>query len=623
MTNTTTVRMGRHTILPKSLEDQLFEYTLTMSDMFFGLTQDKLRSIAYELACRNGIKHPFDHESKKAGKDWLYGFLKRYPSLSLRSPEPTSLSRAIGFRKTEVETFYNNLEKVLSKENIQATDVYNCDEVGMSSVQKPQKVLAKKGKKQVGQIVSAEKGETTTALVCMSAGGNFIPPMLIFKRKNMNKQLMKDAPTGSISGTSPTGWINTQLFTTWMRHFIKHTRASLDHKVLLVLDNHESHQSIETYELCRSNGVIMVSLPPHTSHRLQPLDVTLFSSLKVAYNKECDLYMSLHPGQRITQYEIAQLFKLAYNRTATMSKAINGFETTGIIPFNRNKFSEEDFAPVSAVMSFLEDDNPVAGERSQLEDTSEAASTITAEDHITTEILSETTEGTSTRVEISITSEAHEDRVQSTTSVISEAPDDLAQGASTSMEGITSETRNFIMTLVDDLIDYACSIKNNSSTITGILDIAPIPKATSRSKNKKRRKTLHSEILTSTPFKDVLIKKKLARDKRESKAKNKGGQKTKEPTVRRRLNLSGSKAANRRMIKGKSKMSNKGKSLVRKKAVGRDIPEEKYDCIFCNEPYVEPPVEDWVMCVICKNWAHEKCTDGVKRSESYTCDICK
>ena len=339
VTTTTTVRMGRQTILPKSLEDQLFEYALTMSDMFFGLTQDKLRSIAYEVACKNRIKHPFDHKSKKAGKDWLYGFLKRYPGLSLRSPEPTSLSRAIGFRKTEVDKFYNNLENVLTKEHIPATDVYNCDEVGMSSVQKPQKILAKKGKKQVGKIVSGEKGETTTALVCMSAAGNFIPPMLIFKRKNMNKQLMKDAPTDSLPGTSKTGWINTQLFTKWMEHFIKHTRASLDHKVLLVLDNHESHQSIETYELCRSNGVIMVSLPPHTSHRLQPLDVTLFSSLKVAYNKECDLYMSLHPGQRITQYEIAHLFKLAYTRAATMSKAINGFETTGIVPLNTNKFS--------------------------------------------------------------------------------------------------------------------------------------------------------------------------------------------------------------------------------------------------------------------------------------------
>ena len=154
-----------------------------------------------------------------------------------------------------MEKFYNNLEKVLTKEHIPATDVYNCDEVGMSSVQKPKKILAKKGKKQVGKIVSAEKGETTTALVCMSAAGNFIPPMLIFKRKNMNKQLMKDAPTDSIPGTSKTGWINTQLFTKWMEHFIKHTRASLDHKVMLVLDNHESHQSIEIYELCR---IVMV-----------------------------------------------------------------------------------------------------------------------------------------------------------------------------------------------------------------------------------------------------------------------------------------------------------------------------------------------------------------------------
>ena len=149
--------------------------------------------------------------------------------------------------------------------------------------------------------------------------------------------------------------------------------------------------------------------------------------------------MSLHPGQRITQHEIAHLFKLAYTRTATISKAINGFETTGIVPLNTNKFSEEDFAPVSAVMSFMEDGDPVAGERSQLEDTSEVASTITTEDHITTEIVRETTEGTRTRVEICITSEAHGDHVQSTTSVTSEAPDDFTERASTSMEGITSE----------------------------------------------------------------------------------------------------------------------------------------------------------------------------------------
>ena len=178
------------------------------------------------------------------------------------------------------------------------------------------------------------------------------------------------------------------------------------------------------------------------------------------------------------------------------------------------------------------------------------------------------------------------------------------------------------MTLVDDLIDCACSIKNKTSTTISVLDVAPIPKAMPRSKNKRRRKTLHSEILTSTPFKDLLIKKKLARDKRESKAKNKDGKKTKEPAARRKLNVSGRKAVSRN-IKGKSKMSNKGKSLVRKKAMDKDAPQEKYHCLFCVEAYIEPPEEDWVMCVLCKNWAHEGCTDGVKPGENYTCDFCK
>ena len=35
-----------------------------------------------------------------------------------------------------------------------------------------------------------------------------------------------------------------------------------------------------------------------------------------------------------------------------MAKSINGFQTTRILPLNPDKFTEEDFAPVSADMSF-------------------------------------------------------------------------------------------------------------------------------------------------------------------------------------------------------------------------------------------------------------------------------
>lgn len=269
-------RIGRQTVLPKSLEDELCQYTLTMSDMFYGLTPDALRSLAYELADKNNLKHPFDTEKRKAGKDWMYNYLQRYPQLSLRNPEPTSMARAIGFRKTEVDLFYKNLGDLLAKHKLAPSRIYNCDETGLSSVQKPQRVFAQKGKKQVGKIVSGERGETTTVLVCESASGNYIPPMFIFKRINMNPLLMKGSPPGSIGVASKTGWINSQLFVRWLSHFIQESGTSQQSPALLILDNHEAHMSIEAYELCRKHGVIMLSLPPHTSHKLQPLDVTVF-----------------------------------------------------------------------------------------------------------------------------------------------------------------------------------------------------------------------------------------------------------------------------------------------------------------------------------------------------------
>ena len=153
-------------------------------------------------------------------------------------------------------------------------------------------------------------------------------------------------------GTTKSGWINAELFTTWITHFIKHSGAPQDNKVLVILDNHESHLSIETHDFCCKNAVIMISLLPLTSHRLQLLDVTVFSSLKVAYNQECDRYMKYHPGQGITQYEIAYLFNAPYSRMSSKAKSINGFQTTRILPLNPDKFTEEDFALVSADMSF-------------------------------------------------------------------------------------------------------------------------------------------------------------------------------------------------------------------------------------------------------------------------------
>jgi len=111
--------------------------------------------------------------------------------------------------------------------------------------QQKQQILDPTGKKMIEKIVSAEKGETITAVVCISASGSFVPPMLIFPHKNLSARLMNGAPSGTIGATSTSGWINGDLYMKWLKHFIEHTEASVGRKVLLILDNHESHMTLQ------------------------------------------------------------------------------------------------------------------------------------------------------------------------------------------------------------------------------------------------------------------------------------------------------------------------------------------------------------------------------------------
>lgn len=256
--------------------------------------------------------------------------LKRHPNISLRKPESTSINRITAFNKTEVQMFFNNLEALQTKHHFDASRIYNVDETGISNVQRNSRILAPKGQKQVGMAVSGERGTTTTVVCAFSASGKYIPPFFIFKRKRMNPQLLRGGNANMVAAVSDSGWINENLFVDWVHHFISYAKPTVAEPILLILDNHESHVSLGSYLLCRQNGIILLSLPPHTSHRMQPLDLTYFGPLKTAYNKECDLYMASNVGRKITQYEIVQLFTKSFDRISNTEKAAKGFQAAGI-----------------------------------------------------------------------------------------------------------------------------------------------------------------------------------------------------------------------------------------------------------------------------------------------------
>ena len=237
--------------------------------------------LAYEFAERNGLQHVFSRDKKSAGKDWFSSFIKRHPTLSLRQPEATSLARSFGFNAHAVSVF------------------------------------------------------------CISASGVYIPPMLIFKRKRMKEELKDGPPAGTIFHCNDSGWMDTDGFNIWLRHFISVVKPTPEEQVLLLLNGHVSHtKHLEAILNARESGVIMLSLPLHTTHRLQPLDVSFFKPLQTYYGQEGDKWLRSHAGRGITTYHVSELLGAAYLRAATMANAVNGFRKCGIWPCDRHAFDD-------------------------------------------------------------------------------------------------------------------------------------------------------------------------------------------------------------------------------------------------------------------------------------------
>lgn len=80
------------------------------------------------------------------------------------------------------------------------------------------------------------------------------------------------------------GYINTELFMDWLNnYFIPRKPAG---KNLLIFNGHSSHMNTaELLQAVQNNEIIILCLPSHTTHYLQPLDRVVFKPFKT-YFKE-------------------------------------------------------------------------------------------------------------------------------------------------------------------------------------------------------------------------------------------------------------------------------------------------------------------------------------------------
>ncbi|XP_065651213.1 uncharacterized protein LOC136079405 [Hydra vulgaris] len=218
--------------------------------------------------------------NKHAGVDWFGPFLRCHPELVIRKLETAFIGRMSAFNKHNIEIFYNNLHNVLFKYKFSLNDIWNVDETGVTTVQVPEHVLAKRGERQVASVTSAERGILVTMCNAVNESGSLITPFYIFLRVHFKDYFPPNSIPGSVGSANKSGWMVESTFMELFNHFIKSVQPSKANPVVLILDNHETHMSINFIDLASDNGAIVLTIPPHTSHKLQPLDIVVYGPFK-------------------------------------------------------------------------------------------------------------------------------------------------------------------------------------------------------------------------------------------------------------------------------------------------------------------------------------------------------
>jgi hypothetical protein len=178
-----------------------------------------------------------------------------------------------------------------------------------------------------------------SALVCVNATGYHIPSFYIFCGKSFQRDYIKKCEDNASMAMQPKAWMTGQLFKSWIGHFVKNVRdcglgISPHCRHLLILDGHGSHVTTDVVKTARGVGLDTLNLPSHTSHAIQPLDVSCFAPFKQAFRLLHDVWTLKNKSKGASKEVLASWVPAALQKSMTEKNIQSGFRTTCIFPLN-------------------------------------------------------------------------------------------------------------------------------------------------------------------------------------------------------------------------------------------------------------------------------------------------
>jgi len=290
---------------------------------------ETIRSQRYQLSKQAPHRRPI-------GKHWLDRFRTRYLEIQGVWTRQIESARYTALNTATVQGWFDAVTALYIQHQYLPERIYNMDESGFAiGASQSSRVLVNIRERSSWKVIKGRQ-EWITAVECVSAAGYAIPPLLIFKAEYTNTSWIPvGAPLDWRFSTSNSGWTSNSHAFEWIRTvFEPCTRpASPEERRLLIMDGHSSHITADFIAFCIDNAIDILILPPHCSHTLQPLDVSVFSPLKKALAAETDKLTRLDPG-RTPRVEWTRAYIHARDKAITQANIQSGWKATGLWPLS-------------------------------------------------------------------------------------------------------------------------------------------------------------------------------------------------------------------------------------------------------------------------------------------------
>jgi hypothetical protein len=317
-------------------ELELVRYITKLTKQGLPPTREMIRNFSSEVAYQ------------QLSESWVTRFIDRH-IIHLISKWTSAMDRLrhLADSESKYRLYFELLHQKITQYHLEARDIYNMDEKSflIGLIGRSKRIFSRRQweKKEVRASLQDGSRKFLTLLACCCADGSSLPPALIYAAANgaIRSSWVEDIKAGEhevVVSSSPTGWSNDDVGLAWLEQvFDRYTKQRSGRWRLLILDDHGSHVTMEFINYCDHHRILLIILPPHSTHTLQPLDVVLSKLLSQAYSNK--LTNHLHKAQGlipIKKGDFFPLFRSAWISSFTGNRILKAFEATGIWPMDTN-----------------------------------------------------------------------------------------------------------------------------------------------------------------------------------------------------------------------------------------------------------------------------------------------